>query len=661
MRTIFTFLNHLRGSMGNLQSSDVSHDRRLTVGSPSGLNAKWMLKLVAILAILLTVGVGNAWGAYSATFTRINSLSELSDGDSILVVIQDGKTLTSGYAIRNNSTNNAAVTISTTGTPSIACTQADIVWKYIVNSGTPTTYTFQRGTQRIAWTSSTTLSAVATANTHTWTITALSGYTGYFRIKSTGTGTRDIAVDGSHVFKAYANTHYINQMSLETKVALAQYHGAISIYKKGSSCSSPATPLGISASPVSITTDGTSTLSTSGGNGGAVTYTVTSANASSASIVGTTFSATAAGTYTVQASQDENGGTCGGTASTNITVTLPTRTVTWKVNGSNWLSGVVAGNTSVTSGGKISAVPTAPTSSNCDGSKVFVGWTETQNYSNASTAPTDLFTDVAGSPTINVDKTFYAVFATESNGSATHEIAGSSITGFDGGNGAYESGTYNTGDGFTIYCSNGYSTTQFRIAKSASITITSTIGDITQIVFTASGTDYKLNNNNISWTGTTGTYTNSGASTITLSNSNANIARITNIAITYGGTTYSNYETNCCTALGSINGSISLSHFCTFLHLVIISVFQRSIHVLLSVRENTISRYTLVYTYSMYCGSNGGGGLSLSLTTPTAEHAVYTTHGGRATMLLYASVFLPGGLHACLQPSAVPSLRGYVG
>lgn len=128
---------------------------------------------------------------------------------------------------------------------------------------------------------------------------------------------------------------------------------------EAASCSSPATPLSISASAVTITTDGTSTLSTSGGNGGTVTYTVTSANASSATIEGNTFSATAAGTYTVQASQNENGGTCGGTASTNITVSLPTRTVTWKVNGSNWSSGVVAGNTSVTSGSKISAVPTS--------------------------------------------------------------------------------------------------------------------------------------------------------------------------------------------------------------------------------------------------------------------------------------------------------------
>ena len=316
------------------------------------------------------------------------------------------------------------------------------------------------------------------------------------------------------------------------------------VYKTVSSCSSPGSALAVSAAETTIYADTKTQLSTTGGNGSTVSYSVISANSTYATIDGSNkFSASRAGTYTVQASQDDNGGTCGGTATVDITVRYQ---VKWSVNGNDSYS-TGSPTTYISSHDtKVSTLPTAPGSALCDGSKVFVGWTETQNYSNASTAPTDLFTDVAGSPSINANKTFYAVFATESNGSATYEIAGSSITGFDGGNGAYESGTYNTGDGFTIYCSKGYSTTQFRIAKSASITITSTIGDITQIVFTASETDYKLNNNNISWTGTTGTYTNSGASTITLSNTNANIARITNIAITYSGTTYSNYMTTCC-------------------------------------------------------------------------------------------------------------------
>ncbi len=67
MRTIFTFLNHLRGSLGNLQSKDISHDRRLTVGSPSGLDAKWkqnpFMRFAAVFAFVFVIGIGNVWGA----------------------------------------------------------------------------------------------------------------------------------------------------------------------------------------------------------------------------------------------------------------------------------------------------------------------------------------------------------------------------------------------------------------------------------------------------------------------------------------------------------------------------------------------------------------------------------------------------------------------
>ena len=65
MKSLNSFIN-FRSSRPNLQSSNISLDRLLTVGSPSGLNAKWMLKLVAVFAILLTVGVGNVWGAVTA-------------------------------------------------------------------------------------------------------------------------------------------------------------------------------------------------------------------------------------------------------------------------------------------------------------------------------------------------------------------------------------------------------------------------------------------------------------------------------------------------------------------------------------------------------------------------------------------------------------------
>lgn len=79
MKNLITYLKALWSSMGNLQSSDVSLDRRLTVGSPSGFTINWTLKLVSVLVLVLTIGIGNAWGVlsspYTCTFTAGMSMS----------------------------------------------------------------------------------------------------------------------------------------------------------------------------------------------------------------------------------------------------------------------------------------------------------------------------------------------------------------------------------------------------------------------------------------------------------------------------------------------------------------------------------------------------------------------------------------------------------
>ena len=81
MKSLNSFIN-FRSSRPNLQSSYISLDRRLTVGSPSGLNAKWMLKLVAIWAILLTVGVGNVWGDTDTYDFNTNGITKISGPNS---------------------------------------------------------------------------------------------------------------------------------------------------------------------------------------------------------------------------------------------------------------------------------------------------------------------------------------------------------------------------------------------------------------------------------------------------------------------------------------------------------------------------------------------------------------------------------------------------
>ncbi len=92
--------------------------------------------------------------------------------------------------------------------------------------------------------------------------------------------------------------------------------------------------------------------------------------------------------------------------------TINTYTVHWKVNGDNDWEGSSHGSpsTSADYNTKPATIPAAPESSDCDNSKVFVGWTNSE-YSHKSTAPTILFKSQSSAPAITENTTFHAVFA----------------------------------------------------------------------------------------------------------------------------------------------------------------------------------------------------------------------------------------------------------
>ena len=65
---MFNELNIMKTNIQNMFSesrsySDVSLDRRLTVGSPSGLYHSALLKMIAVLVMVFSLGVGQMWGA----------------------------------------------------------------------------------------------------------------------------------------------------------------------------------------------------------------------------------------------------------------------------------------------------------------------------------------------------------------------------------------------------------------------------------------------------------------------------------------------------------------------------------------------------------------------------------------------------------------------
>ncbi len=95
------------------------------------------------------------------------------------------------------------------------------------------------------------------------------------------------------------------------------------------------------------------------------------------------------------------------------------QTVSWQVN-----KGSASGSptTSVPNGAKVLTLPTEPTSSDCDGSKVFVGWSATELDDPTDTRPSDLFKTQASAPAVTGTTTYYAVFATSTAGAGDWEL-----------------------------------------------------------------------------------------------------------------------------------------------------------------------------------------------------------------------------------------------
>ena len=123
-----------------------------------------------------------------------------------------------------------------------------------------------------------------------------------------------------------------------------------------------------------------------------------------------------AGTYYYRVKVTGSCGTPNNDLSRVVTVTVggaaATYNITWYVNGEEYITGTPT--TSTTEAAGITTMPTAPADNTLSGcANSFRGWSETNLYGEATnTQPSDLFVDAAGAPTIDEDKTFYAIFGT---------------------------------------------------------------------------------------------------------------------------------------------------------------------------------------------------------------------------------------------------------
>jgi len=243
--------------------------------------------------------------------------------------------------------------------------------------------------------------------------------------------------------------------------------------------------------------------------------------------------------------------------------------VTWVANGKSWDG--KGGSTTAAYNSKIAAVPTTlPESSDCDNSKVFVGWTATELLSAQDTKPSDLFNSASNAPDIKGAATYYAVFATPDGEpvQGTAKITSTDISGWT--NMAYAT-TYEktSADGTKwsikgVYtAANSVDNLQMNSTSGRAITTPVFDANITSVEFNAKGKDitiYDASGNAIS--GKAQTLTSSATDytidmsdveykQIKIANKTSGTTNIYSLTVSYSSVNYLGYVTTCCTPLAA--------------------------------------------------------------------------------------------------------------
>ena len=110
---------HRRVSGGQSRSKCAAQVRKANIEL---LKAEWLKCAVAIM-LVLTIGVGNVWGA-NQTYTLVSDLSTLTSSDKVLIVSSNGSS--NYYALKNNQVTSAANLSETSVTISSNTITADL-------------------------------------------------------------------------------------------------------------------------------------------------------------------------------------------------------------------------------------------------------------------------------------------------------------------------------------------------------------------------------------------------------------------------------------------------------------------------------------------------------------------------------------------------------
>ena len=549
------FLSNLWSSVAGSQRNDVEFDRRLTVGSPSGFTINWTLKLVFVLVLVLTIGSGNVWAdvtdeitasSLAATGTTYTAFSNVSITSDAKYAGQSAKDASGNIQLRSKNSNSGIVSTTSGGTVKSV--------KITVGSGSNTVDVYGSNT---AYTSAADLYNPSKQGTKVGSVTSTGTVTFSSDYAYVGIRSNSGAIYLSKVEITWSSsggstptiTTSVSSLS-EVGYSTADFSQQVKSFTvSGSNLTANVTVTAPTNYEVCKTSGGTYTSSVSFDKG--------SGTLAASRVYVRLQSGKTAGNYSGNVACSSSGAT---TKNVSVSGSVPF-TVTWKANGTTHATTYVAVGSTLTLPG---SNPT-PSDCGCSG-KAFYGWYGAgSSYSNASVAPTI----AKAGDAVSADKTYYAVFADEEDGSSTSTLTASAQGWSDGNNATTKTistVTYtwaqNSGSSAPKYYATG---TAVRLYPQTSgtngcqVTISSA-NTITGVAFTYV-TDYEFLTNAPS----VGTLTAAGvwsgsATSITFKNKNNAQVRIQSIVVTYGSTTYSNYATTCCTQLASINESVNWSN-----------------------------------------------------------------------------------------------------
>ena len=361
------------------------------------MKTKFLQRVLWLMIPLLTIFTTNVWG--DETFTRVTDLSQLSDGD-VVILVNNAANGVDAYAMSTTqNTNNrgrTAVTISSSGTITLASGHSVQLLTLKINASgkygfhTGSGYLTKSGsTSNNYLTTNSTAVGTAPSSNYAWTPSiASSGNTNKkVTLRNVGSTSFYLQYNSSGVFSSYKNTQ-----------------GDPCIFKKTVSCTLSSISLNTTSVQktfcVGDAFNSTGLVTTAKYSGGCSDATVTPA-----SVTVPSGAMNSAGTKTVTVIYTEGGVTK--TATYTITVTAK-YSVTWMVNGSSYSGGT----TQVCPGTHVTSLPTAPNPASYCGD-VFVGWTD-EEYSGDS-APTHLYKTALEFPNATGNQIFYAVFADYEN------------------------------------------------------------------------------------------------------------------------------------------------------------------------------------------------------------------------------------------------------